>query len=374
MSQPLDDSSQRADWLDDVEPSKRADWLDVSKGVAILFVITVHSIIPKINAITTHLSSFTISIFFVLAGLTYNSNRHRYKLRSFAVSRGRQFLIPYFGLYLVMIALFYLLPSIVDTYLTPELLLFSLFYGSGPPGQSTHLWFLPVLYFGMLLFAVLDRLFAKAPHVTRFSLLILLPLLAFGINSIFSPNLVPWHLGSILIAATFVMIGNEMRNVHSVNVWTMESKSKNMILIILGVITLVVLSDINGFTDIAIDNLGNSVWLYMINGTLGTALVFAISSQIAVLSASMRKLQILLGNASQEIYEAHPFTFLLVPSILLVLGWTAADIDAAYDILWPLRFLLGVIVSTLLVLFVIRKNRALSLLFTGSYKRMEPKE
>ncbi len=374
MTQPLDESSQKADWLDDVEPSRRADWLDVSKGIGILFVIIVHSIIPQVNAITTHLSSFVIPLFFILAGLTFNSKRHRYNLRSFTVSRGRQFLIPYFGLYFILIAIFYLIPNIVETSLTAEVLLISLLYGSGPPGQSTHLWFLPVLYFGMLLFAVLDRLFAKAPHVTRYSLFIILPLLAFVINTAYLPDLVPWHLGSILIAATFVMIGNEMRNVHSVKVWAMESKSKNAVLIILGLITLMILSDLNGFTDIAVDNLGISFWLYLINGTIGTVLIFAISSQIAVLTTSLRKLLVLLGNASQEIYEAHPFTFLLIPPILLILGWTATDIDAAFDVLWPLRFLLGVIVSTLLVLFVIRKNRVVSLLFTGSYKRMKPKE
>ncbi|MHA1479955.1 MAG: acyltransferase family protein [Candidatus Thorarchaeota archaeon] len=359
MSQPLDSTS------------KRADWLDVSKGIGILSVITVHSIIPQINAITTHLSSFTIPLFFVLAGLTYNSKRHRYRLREFAVSRGRQFLIPYFGLYVIMIVSFFLLPNVVNTSLTPELLLFSLFYGSGPPGQSTHLWFLPVLYFGMLAFAGLDRLFARAPHATRFSLFLVLPLSAVAINSLFLPDLVPWHLGAILVSATFVFIGNEMRRVNGVKFWTTESRIKDLLLIVSGVAVLLIVSELNGFTDIAVDNIGINVWLYLIAGTIGTSIVFVISSQIAILTTAIRKSLVLLGNASQEIYEVHPFTFMLVTPILFLFGWAFTDIDAAYDLLWPLRFFLGVSISVIVVLFFIRKNRILSFLFTGSYKRMK---
>ncbi len=361
MSQPLDSTS------------KRADWLDVSKGIGILLVITVHSIIPQINAITTHLSSFTIPIFFILAGLTYNAKRHRYKLKEFAVSRGRQFLIPYFALYVIIIVLFFLLPNVVDTYLTPDLMLYSLFYGSGPPTQSTHLWFLPVLYFGMLLFAGLDRLFAKAPRATRFSLLLVLPLTAVAINSLFFPNLVPWHFGATLVSATFVFIGNEMREVNGVKFWATESRIKDLLLIVSGVAVLLIVSELNGFTDIAVDNIGVNVWLYLIAGTIGTSLVFVISSQIAILTTSIRKSLVVLGNASQEIYEVHPFTFLLVPPLLLLFGWTTADIDAAYALFWPLRFFLGVTISVIVVLFFIRKNQILSLLFTGSYKRMKQK-
>ncbi|MHA1577185.1 MAG: acyltransferase family protein [Candidatus Thorarchaeota archaeon] len=358
-----------------LEPtSSRADWLDVSKGIGILLVVLIHSIIPQINAVTTHLSSFTIPLFFVLAGLTYNSKRYRFRLKEFAVSRGRQFLIPYFGLYVIIIVLFFLLPNALDTTLTLEMLVYSLFYGSGPPGASTHLWFLPVLYFGMLLFAGLDRLFANVPRATRFSLLLLLPLLAVAIKSLFLPDLVPWHLGSILVSATFVLIGNEMRKIHSVNLWTTGSRIKDFVFIISSVAVLLIVSELNGFTDIAVDNLGINVWFYLVTGTVGTALVFVISSQITILTTSIRKSLVLLGNASQEIYEVHPFTFLLVPPLLVLFGWTTTDIDAAFDMFWPLRLFLGISISVMLVLFIIRKNRGLSLLFCGSYKRMKAKD
>ncbi|MDF1539386.1 MAG: acyltransferase, partial [Candidatus Thorarchaeota archaeon] len=206
---------------------RRVEWIDVAKGIGIILVILVHSIIPLVNPVTTHLSSFAIPLFFVLAGLTYNSDKHRYQLKEFAITRGRQFLIPYFGLYTIIMGLFYLLPGVVDTYVTPDQLVFWFFYGSGPPGQATHLWFLPVLYFGFMLFVVLDRVLSGFPRWSRFLLVPILPFIAYTINSMFNPLLVPWHMGAILMATTFVLLGNELRNVYGLRPWSTASKAKD---------------------------------------------------------------------------------------------------------------------------------------------------
>ena len=85
----------------------RFEWIEVTKGIGITFVILVHSMIPWLNPVTIHLSSFTIAIFFFLAGLTYNNYRYRGNLRYFAISRGKQFLIPYFFLYIIMMVLLF---------------------------------------------------------------------------------------------------------------------------------------------------------------------------------------------------------------------------------------------------------------------------
>ncbi len=347
----------------------RIEWIDIAKGIGILSVIMVHAIIPNVNIITTTLSSFTIPLFFIMAGLTYNASRHRHNLRKFAKTRGRQFLIPYFILQISMIILFYLIPNAVDTYLTPNEVVFWFLYGSGPPMQSTHLWFLPVLYFGFLLFAILDRLVADVPRAVRILLIPAFALLAAIINQLFYPMLVPWHISAILVACAYTIIGNELQKEGGRASWKTGSRTRDLTVILLATVSLVLVSELNGFTDIAVDNLGLSVYIYLGTGTLGTLIVFIVSSYLADFPASVQRWFVMLGNASQEIYEFHPLTFLLVPPIMLLAGWTIPDIVAGYDLLWPLRFSLGVVISIPVVLYVIRRNRLLSFIFTGTKSR-----
>ncbi len=356
---------------DSLESPNRIDWIDVSKGIGIILVVLVHSIIPQVNPITTHLSSFAIPLFFVLAGLTYNSEKHRHSLKRLAKIRGQQFMVPYFCLYLIIMFLFFLIPNAVETYLTPDQLVFWFFYGSGPPNQSTHLWFLPVLYFGFVLFILLDRVLVAIPRYTRLILVPGLATIAVGINSLFAPLLVPWHLGSILIASIFMLIGNEIRTVYGMTSWSTRSRVIDIVLAAIAASVVVILSELNGFTDIAVDNLGNSVWFYLINGTLGASIVFIIASLVSNNLQSAGKTLSQLGNISQEVYEFHPLTFILVTPILLILGWSLGDIQVNFGTLWFLRFSLGLVVSILAVLFLIRKNRFLSIVFTGRGVRVK---
>ena len=354
---------------DSLESSSRIDWIDVSKGIGIILVVLVHSIIPLINPVTTHLSSFAIPLFFVLAGLTYDSEKHRYKLKRIAKVRGRQFMVPYFCLYSIIMVIFYLIPNAVESYLTPDQVVFWFFYGSGPPDQSTHLWFLPVLYFGFILFILLDRILVPVSRWTRLLLIPSLAIIAVGINSLFAPMLVPWHLGSILISTNFMLIGNEIRIAYGMRPWLTRSRILDIVLAIMAAAVVVFLSEINGFTDIAVDNLGNNVWFYLINGTLGSAVLFILASLIAFHLKSARRTLVLLGNASQEVYEFHPLTFLLATPLMLLLGWPLGDINASFDALWFVRFSAGIFVSLIAVLYLIRKNGFLSLVFTGYRQR-----
>ncbi|MDF1539303.1 MAG: hypothetical protein P1Q69_10425, partial [Candidatus Thorarchaeota archaeon] len=134
-------------------------------------------------------------------------------------------------------------------------------------------------------------------------------------------------------------------------------------------VSVIIISELNGFTDIAVDNLGVNFWLYIIVGTLGSILMFSIASQIALLIPSIRNALAKLGNISQEVYEFHPLTFLFVPFTLMILGWSTTDIDNAFNSLWFIRFFLSLFLSIIIVVYIIHKNSALSLLFTGFRKK-----
>lgn len=344
---------------------ERLDWIEMAKGIGVTFVVLVHSIIPRIDPVTIHLSSFTIPLFFVLTGLTYNNEKHRTHLRNLATSRARQILIPYFSLYVIMMVLFIPLSPSIETYLTPDQLLFWFLYGSGPPDSATHLWFLQVLFLALMLFAALDRITYSLPRAFRWVMSLLLVLAADVIWSLFRPVLVPWRISSVLVAASMMIIGNEMRRLRGLKRWSYGSRIRNMIDVLLVATVLLTLSQLNGFTDMAVDRYGVSLWLYVPAGVLGSVLVFQVSSLLDRFTVSKRAF-LALGSVSQEVYEVHPVPFLLVPVAAYAFGITLADnADLSYS-LWPARFILGTGLSLVLVNRLIRRNRFLSLVFRGT--------
>ncbi|TFF67988.1 acyltransferase [Candidatus Thorarchaeota archaeon] len=342
-------------------PHRRFDWIDIAKGVGILSVMLVHSVIPAINAITVHLSSFTIPLFFVLTGLTYSNEKHRHDFRALLRTRGQQFMVPYFILYVIMMLLFAVLAPYVDTYLTPNQLLFWFVYGSGPPDSVTHLWFLPVLFFGFSVFVILDHVLKDQPHWARYPLFAFLPLLAIWIQALFSPALVPWHLNAILISATFVLIGNEIRWIRGLKSWRTKRPSVDLVLAMLLGACLIVVSQLNGFTDLAVDKLGASVWLYLVTGTLGSIIVFIVSSYLTDLPERARSGALILGRNSQEIYEFHPLTFFIPAGIFVLLG---LPLEPSL-LLWLARFTVAVFVSIPSVLLVVNRFSVTQFIFKG---------
>lgn len=308
------------------------------------------------------LASYAIALFFILAGMTYNGNKHRENLKGYAISRGRQLLIPYFAIYIIMMLLFIPLAGSVDTYLTPGDLVFWLFYGAGPYGQPTYLWFLPVLYFGLLLFTVIESVTHSQDPRVRWPLVVLLPFLAFLITDVFSPILVPWRVNSVLITTAFCIIGHEINRYRGLRTWRTDSKKRDAFIFMILSVVLLTISLYNGFVSIVDDNFGTNGWLYLITGTVGTIFIFMLSS-LSKSSSISRKMQF-LGVNSQTIYEIHPIFFYLTPAIVVLFGWSLVDYDSAFTLLWPLRFALGFGLSIPFALLVLR-NRILSLIFTG---------
>ncbi len=314
------------------------------------------------------ITSFVITLFFILAGMTYNGDKYRENLKSYAVSRGRQLLIPYFVIYIVMMLLFIPLTSSIDTYLTPLDLVFWLFYGAGPPGQPTYLWFLPVLYFGLMLFTVIEALTCTQDPRLRWLFVVILPFLALWMTDVFSPMLVPWRLNSVFFATAFCIIGHEMKRYRGLRRWTTDSRNKDGVVFIVLVTITVVLSQYNGFVSHPDDWFGTIGWLYLVTGTSGTIAFFMISSLVYP-SFFGKKMQY-LGVNSQIIYEIHPVFFYMAPLLVSLFGFSATDYDTSFALFWPLRFALAFGLSIPFTMLVDRSN-TLSLIFTGKKKTEE---
>jgi len=343
--------------------NNRLGWIDNARGIGIFTVILVHSMIPMnydvyLEAAVALLAGFAIALFFIMAGMTYNGDKNRYNLKGYAISRGRQLLVPYFILYIIMMVLFIPLADSVATYLTPADVLFWFLYGAGPPGQATHLWFLPVLFFGLMLFVAIESLTHSYDPRVRWPLAVLLPVLAFWITDIFSPMLVPWRVNSVLIATAFCIIGHEMQRYNGLKQWRTNSKILDIVIFLILAVVLFVASQYNGFFNFVEDSFGENAWLYLVTGTSGTILVFMLASLFK------SKKTVFLGVNSQVLYEIHPVFFYLAPVLMVALGWSLADYDASITLFWPLRFLLGFALAIPFAILVL-KNRILSLIFTG---------
>ncbi|MFQ5831537.1 MAG: acyltransferase family protein [Candidatus Thorarchaeota archaeon] len=339
----------------------------MSKGAGIIFVILPHSMIPwQDNAIQwsviAFVTSFVMPLYFILAGLTYNGEKHRESLRNYAISRGGQLLIPYFAIYIIMMLLFVPLEGSIDTYLTPIDLVFWLLYGAGPPGQPTYLWFLPVLYFGLLIFVAIESVTHTYDPRVKWPLVALFPFLAFWITDVFSPILVPWRLNSVLLAAAFCIIGHEIRRYRGLKSWHTDSRIRDGAILVFLFVFLIPASQYNGFISNADDWLGTNGWLFIVTGTFGTIFIFMLSS-LSEYSIVSRKMQF-LGVGSQVIYEVHPIFFYLVPLIVSLFGFSATDYATSFALFWPIRFVFALGLSIPFTLLVYR-NRLLSLILTG---------
>ena len=313
-------------------------------------------------AALTFITSFVMPLYFILAGMTYNSEKNRGNLKDYAISRGRQLLLPYFAIYIIMMLLFIPFTGSIDTYLTPGELIFWLLYGAGPPSQPTYLWFLPVLYFGLILFTAIEKVTHTQDPRVRWPLVVLLPLLAILITDVFSPVLVPWRVNSVLYATAFCIIGHEMKRYRGLSSWRTDSNIRDGVLFVDLLVLTIIASYFNGFVSHPDDWLGAIGLLYLVSGTSGTIAFFILSSY-SKSSFISRKLQF-LGVNSQTVYEIHPIFFYIVPILLGLLGYSLAEYNTSYSLFWHIRFVIAFGLSIPLTLAVLR-NRVLSVIFTG---------
>ncbi len=362
--------------------SSRIEWVDVAKGIGVIIVFYCHATWQNVPPWDHLPVSFVMPMYFILAGLTYNNKKYRDNLKEFIISRGKQFMIPYtilMGLWILMAAL---IPG--TTLQTWDQLIFWFFYGAGPPTGSPHLWFLPMLYLGMVVFVIFDKLMSRLPDISRWLLVVFFPLVTVFLNGYvstillnsfpFTDGLIPWRLGGVFMTAAFVALGNALRRFVKLRDWTIGHMGFDIASIVGWSMILVAVSTMNGFTDIASDNMGIihplyiSVWLYMITGIIGTYITYASSSLIVKTTTRFKNFMLRVGNVSQEIYEIHPMVLRLVPLFLGIFGFiVASPIDAAPQ-LWVFNYIFIAVISIPLVFYVISKVPALRFMFTGSTK------
>ncbi len=352
----------------------RLEWIDVAKGIGMFLVIWEHATYADFPPLNHVFVSFVMPMYFLLAGLTYNNKKYRQDLRGFLSSRGRQFMIPYVILMGLWIAMAALIPGTTEQ--GAGELVFWFVYGAGPPTGSPHLWFLPMMYLAMIIFVVLDKVMERLPYQAKWILFLVFPLIALYFNTIFAgylvsawpytTGLVPWRLGGVFVAATFMQMGNEIRRFMKLKEWSLGRTSLDISAIIGMSMILLALSEMNGYTDIASDIIG-LIWIYLATGIIGTYIMFSGSFLITKYTTRFKDFLVRVGNSSQEIYELHPMTMRLLPPILGIFG-VAAELWWLNPDWWLLNSIFICITTIPLVFYVISKNKYLRFIFKGSTK------
>ncbi|MGN0334360.1 MAG: acyltransferase family protein [Lachnospiraceae bacterium] len=250
-----------------VKNNQRILWIDIAKLFGVLIVVLVHSGI-NLPVIGRYLGSLMIPVFFVLSGYTWRKKEESF--RSFAVSKGKRLLLPYFVCNLILVAFYAVLTGHLE-----KTGIFGIFYSrymlmkedsSVNCGLMQSLnsptWFLTCMFLVLCIYFLLDRRFEKKKRRIAAAVCMLAGILI----SCASPVLLPWSLENALIFLGFVEFGRFIKE--EADVWLAQNQWIYGNFFMLFAVT----GNINGSINVSIGNFGNSVILFLITGCLGSLL------------------------------------------------------------------------------------------------------
>lgn len=198
----------------------RLPWIDIAKALAAWMVVTSHLL--RRGILTDVLAAVSVSVFFVLAGVTQH---HHADLRQFLLRLVRRVIIPYVLVGLCSIVIYRILGRFAAERLGAEsgnttllLDLSHLLYGSSVHGQmkwNESLWFLPCYCVMILLSEILARiarqqwLLTTILHIAGGTAGYLL--IAHGMIGL------PWHLETALLVLPLCAAGHLVRRCSATN-------------------------------------------------------------------------------------------------------------------------------------------------------------
>lgn len=198
-----------------VASKEREILVDIAKGVAILCVVAGHSGFPLTLWINPY--SFHMAFFFMIAGFFIKTDAGFIKFVSQKFSR---LIIPFYAYFLSFAIISLLLSKYVPcsgivspkNFLSINVLLMDPFNRNSSFSLIHPLWFLTTLFGGMVLFALLQRIFSSvSPKIHWLGKILLLIIIGQGVvetQSMFSTVALLQVLARWIIVACFLGIGS----------------------------------------------------------------------------------------------------------------------------------------------------------------------
>lgn len=170
---------------------ERINWLDIAKGITIMLMIAGHSSIPDV--VSRIIYSFHMPLFFISTGMV--TNWSKYDIKDFLLHKFRTLVIP-FVIYSVVV--YMLLAGI-------HAVNFIDFICRGWEGYA--LWFIPVLFFAVLLVRIVNAVKNKYMRI-----IIMLLLFTSGAIMSYMDICLPWTLSTVPYAAFLIYMGKITRS------------------------------------------------------------------------------------------------------------------------------------------------------------------
>ncbi|TFG33326.1 acyltransferase [Candidatus Thorarchaeota archaeon] len=348
---------------------KRVTWISLSKTIALILVILVHST-PR-DFLSGILTGFVLPAFFILYGVAHNNDKHRQDIKSYLYTRLRSLMIPYVLLTIAMVAIYTLCYSFVDFGLTPMDFVYWSFYGNGPPDRVTHLWFLRTMFFAIVLFSLVDRYLHNRHAIFRLIIISLSPAIGASFKALLGVDLIPWGFDAVFISLSFMMIGNEIRRYRQLSQWAIKPLIDGFT-IPLSIILFLGFTSMNGFVNIGESIYGQSVYYYIATGLLGTYFLNVLSYYATKYSTRISITAVKFNKYSQEIYEVHPM--IIQMNIVFLSGFNIWQYLTIYPgaPLFIVNITTSIFISWLIAAKVINKSKYLKFIFCG-WSITEPK-
>ncbi|MDD6572470.1 MAG: acyltransferase [Thermoflexaceae bacterium] len=265
---------------------KRFDYVDIARGLGIMLVIMGHIE----YAYVPFCGSVHIPLFFILSGYLYDMERPCTASYGETVrKRVKRLLIPYFVYNLILYAK-YLLKLVLTHEFTMELGLkgllgfvysSSLFYKNVPAENNLEgfvfgngpLWFLTAMavasvFFYIIIYYVLKHRF----DVRKIAVSSLILCVVSWMLCRFLPVYLPWSFEMALLGCVFMLIGLCMRRYNIVKIL-----QKHVWIPLVCLVVFALLHHFNGPANMAVQDYGKSMLVYLMLGTLGSVMVIFIS-------------------------------------------------------------------------------------------------
>ena len=241
---------------------KRIEWIDLSKFIAIFFMVWCHTEVS--HTVDTIVHSFHMPIFFILSGWCFNIAKHK-KFIPFVKSRIKSLIIPYFfwgiALYSVWDIFYYLFNR--SKFVSIKDFLYCILYNNAQHSTFAAVqWFLTCLFFSLIIaWSVIKICLGK----TAFIIASILFLFVLGWQI---PFIIPFRLPLALDVAVsssgFVLCGWIISNKLIPRISDKYKKiSLNPLVLLVEIVAGLYISVLNGYVNMRLINYANPLLFYM---------------------------------------------------------------------------------------------------------------
>lgn len=303
---------------------RRFDYVDIAKGIGIMLVVMGHIEFDYVP----FCGSVHIPLFFILSGYLYDIDKAPDRTYGeLAGRRVKRLLAPYF-IYNTVLYIKYLLKLILSHTFTVRLALHgalgfvyssALFYKNVPSEENfegfvfgnSPLWFLTAMAVSSVIFYFIVYYVLKRRFDWKRIVLSSVVLCVFSfVLCRFLPVYLPWSAEAALLGTVFMLMGMCLRK------YQMPETTKKMYLLpAVCIVLFALLHNINGAANLAVQDYGRFMTIYLLLGLLGTYVVLWISLWLAQIKTINRAVSY-LGRNTLIILAFHMTIISMMVSVL----------------------------------------------------------